>query len=268
MLKSRIRVLFLALNYIGVVRAMTTAGQTDDRYPESFDEKLDFCETVLAYRFRDRALLQRSLTHSSVANHRLNSNERLEFLGDAILGAIACEILYQKFPEEPEGELTRFKSALVSRQTCARISQRLELGRCLFLGKGLLTHDRIPSSILAGVLESVVAGVYLDGGWEAVRPFVERVIGVELDAITEEDQLGNFKSVLQQLAQKTCNVTPVYRLLDEKGPDHSKCFKMAAVIGGDVYPAAWGPNKKQAEQRAASNALSQLEGCEIPFAAE
>lgn len=238
---------------------------TQNEQPGTLDEKLAFCQSALTYDFRDLDLLERCLTHSSVATHRLASNERLEFLGDAILGGVVCELLYERFPEEPEGELTRLKSALVSRKTCAKISQQLGLELCLLLGKGLQTHERIPSSIIAAVFESLVAGVYLDGGHEAARELIRRLMERELDEITGEDGLRNFKSLLQQLAQRDANETPVYRLLDEKGPDHSKCFKVAAVIGATIFPAAWGNNKKQAEQRAARNALSQLEGSEIPY---
>lgn len=238
---------------------------TQHESPRTLDEKLAFCQQALGYAFRDRGLLERCLTHSSLASHRLASNERLEFLGDAILGAVVCEMLFRRFPEEPEGELTRLKSSLVSRRTCAKVSQQLGLERSLLLGKGLRTHERIPSSIIAAVFESLVAGVYLDGGHEAARELIERLMSAELDEIAEEDQLHNYKSLLQQHAQKAFNETPVYRLLDEKGPDHSKCFKVAAVIGATAYPPAWGNNKKQAEQRAACNALSELEGREIPY---
>jgi ribonuclease III len=242
--------------------------QLHDHPPWTLDEKLDACEAAVRYRFQDRVLLERCLTHSSVANQRLDSNERLEFLGDSVLGLIVCEMLYREFPEESEGELTRLKSALVSRRTCARVSVRHGLDRCLLLGKGLQMHGQIPPSVNAAVFESLVAGVYLDGGLEAARAFVGPIMAVELEAITEEDQLQNFKSLLQQHAQKEFNETPVYRLLDEKGPDHSKCFKITAVIGSQTFPAAWGTNKKQAEQRAARNAMAQLEGREAPYVAE
>ncbi|MFQ5732091.1 MAG: ribonuclease III [Planctomycetaceae bacterium] len=245
-----------------------TTGARDDEHPQTLDEKRAFAERALEHRFEDRELLHRCLTHSSVASVRLESNERLEFLGDAVLGLIVCEMLFREFPEEPEGELTRLKSALVSRQTCARITERMHLDRCLLLGKGLLAHDPIPSSINAAVFESLVAGVYLDGGMDAARTLIERVMEAELEAVTSQDQLRNFKSLLQQLAQKSCNEMPVYRLLDEKGPDHSKCFKVSAVVGSEVFPAAWGPNKKQAEQHAARNALLLLQGDETPGAAD
>ena len=231
----------------------------------ALEEKLAGCEAVLRYEFEDRRLLERCLTHSSVARTRLESNERLEFLGDAILGAIVCEMLYHRFPEEPEGELTRIKSSLVSRITCASISRQLGLQNFMLLGKGLNLGDAIPQSIMAAVFESLVAGVYLDGGWDAVRPFVEGVISVEIDRALELTHLKNFKSVLQQVSQKMYGETPVYRLLDEKGPDHSKCFKVSAAIGPQLFPAAWGPSKKEAEQRAALNALHEIEGKDAPY---
>ena len=247
---------------------MTTVGELENTGPTTLDEKMSVCERVLQYQFRDRELLQRCLTHSSIADQRLDSNERLEFLGDSILGVIVCEMLFHRFPEDAEGELTRLKSALVSRHTCARVSVRLGLDRCLLLGKGLMMRNGIPPSVNAAVLEALIAGVYLDGGLEAARTFIEHIMAEELDAVINEDQLQNFKSLLQQHAQKALNETPVYRLLDEKGPDHSKCFKIAAVIGTDIFSAAWGMNKKQAEQRAARNAMAQLNGDEIPYVAD
>jgi ribonuclease-3 len=234
----------------------------------SVDCLLDDCEEALQYRFHDRRLLERCLTHASVARTRLDSNERLEFLGDAVLGTIICERLYQQFPEYPEGELTRIKSVLVSRQTCAAVTERLGLERFLRLGKGIGAHDRIPSSILAGVIEALIAGVYLDGGLEAAREFIGRVMEPEVAQTTELSHGKNFKSLLQQLSQKSFGETPSYRLLDEKGPDHSKCFKIAAYIGPRGYPGAWGASKKEAEQRAACNALYEIQGDELPFASD
>jgi ribonuclease-3 len=232
------------------------------------DEVLDACEAAIEYRFRDRDLLRTCLTHASSANHRLASNERLEFLGDAILGAVVCEMLYHRFPEEPEGELTRVKSIVVSRSTCAKISLALDLPGFLLLGKGLMVHDSIPMSVAAAVFESLIAGVYLDGGLEPVRALIERAVGPEIELAGGVEHGRNFKSLLQQHAQKMLGETPVYRLLDEKGPDHSKCFKVAAVIGPQTFAPAWGANKKSAEQRAAQNALYELEGKPLPHAPE
>jgi len=230
----------------------------NNRRDRSIEHKMHECEKVLQYRFGDRQLLETCLTHASVSITRLASNERLEFLGDAILGVIVCEMLFHRFPEFPEGELTRIKSALVSRNTCADITEQLGLEAFLLLGKGIISHSKIPRSIMAAVFESLVAGVYLDGGLAAARQFVERVMNVELERVADLEHSKNFKSVLQQLSQKTFGETPVYRLLDEKGPDHSKCFEISAVIGPRTYAPAWGNSKKEAEQQAAQNALLEL----------
>lgn len=237
---------------------------TDTTDRSVIEAALDLCEASIQYRFQDRKLLERCLTHSSIARMRIDSNERLEFLGDAVLGMIVCEMLFQRYPQFTEGELTRIKSVLVSRTMCARIAEELDLGRSLLLGKGLTTFDSIPASILAAVVESLVAGIYLDGGLEAVRHFVERCIGPHVTEAVEPTGGKNYKSILQQLSQKSIGETPVYRLLDEKGPDHSKCFQVAAVIGARSFPAAWGPNKKEAEQRAARNALVVVQEEQIP----
>jgi ribonuclease III len=226
--------------------------------------QLEHCQDVLNYTFRDPTYLREALTHASSANHRLVSNERLEFLGDAILGAIVCELLFLKFPEYLEGDLTRIKSVVVSRRTCAKISQELGLDEFLVLGKGMGGHEETPSSALADVFESLIGAIYLDGGMEAAKRFIVRHIEAEIDA-AEGGGGVNYKSNLQQVAQRQFGETPSYHLLDEKGPDHSKCFKIAAQIGRQRYAPAWGRNKKDAEQRAAMNALSQLAGLAIPF---
>jgi ribonuclease III len=219
----------------------------------------------IGYQFKDEGLLSSALTHASGAEHRLASNERLEFLGDAILGAVVCEILFQQYPEYLEGDMTRIKSIVVSRQTCAKISEALGMQEFLILGKGMITHPSVPTSLLADVFESMVAAIYLDGGDAAARKFITGVIGPEIELAAEGETGSNYKSLLQQLAQRDHGATPTYQLLDEKGPDHSKCFKIAAQIGRDRYQPAWGRNKKEAEQRAARNALSQLSGNQPPY---
>ena len=226
---------------------------------------LEGCEQRIGYVFSDKNLLQAALTHASGAQHRLASNERLEFLGDAILGAVVCEQLFHLYPDYLEGDLTKIKSIVVSRQSCAKFSESLGMEEFLILGKGMSTHPRVPSSLLSDVFESLVAAIYLDGGAEAARQFVERHVAPEIEAAAEGEAADNFKSLLQQLAQREFGTTPAYRLLDEKGPDHSKCFKMAAQLGTNRYPAAWGRNKKEAEQRAAQNALCEISGEEPPF---
>jgi ribonuclease III len=231
-------------------------------------EILEECQKAIGYTFRQPELLRASLTHASGADTRLASNERLEFLGDAVLGLVTCEQLYLRFPDFQEGELTKIKSVVVSRRTCARLSRLLNLGDYLFLGKGMHIHTAVPASLLADVFESLVAAIYLDGGLEAARTFILRYVGPEIEAVAESAHGGNYKSLLQQVGQREFGATPQYHLLDEKGPDHSKCFKVAAVIGRHHFQGAWGRNKKEAEQKAAMNALAQISGEPVPFEAD
>ncbi len=238
------------------------AGSSLDR---DLSTLLDTCERRIGYCFRDKGLLRSALTHASGAEHRLASNERLEFLGDAILGAVVCEQLYRQYPDFLEGDLTKLKSIVVSRQTCARISEALGMQEFLILGKGMTTSPSVPPSLLANVFESLIAGIYLDGGDAAAREFISRYICPEIDLAAGGELGGNYKSLLQQLAQREYGTTPSYQLLDEKGPDHSKCFKISAQIGSNRFQAAWGRNKKEAEQRAARNALSELNHEAPPF---
>jgi ribonuclease-3 len=228
-------------------------------------EILEECQKTIGYRFSQPELLRGALTHTSGANTRLASNERMEFLGDSVLGLVTCEQLYLRFPDYQEGDLTKVKSAVVSRRTCARFSKELNLGDFLFLGKGMHGHAAMPSNLLADVYESLVAAIYLDGGLEAARAFILRQLGPEIEEVAEAAHAGNFKSVLQQVSQREFNATPLYVTLDEQGPDHGKCFKIAAEIGKYRYAGAWGRNKKEAEQRAAMNALAQINGDPIPF---
>jgi ribonuclease-3 len=231
-------------------------------------EILEECQKAIEYRFRKPKLLRVALTHASGADMRLASNERLEFLGDAVLGLVVCEQLFELFPNYQEGDLTKIKSAVVSRRACARISRQLNLGDFLFLGKGMNAHAAIPANLLADVFESLVAAIYLDGGLEAVREFILRYMLPEIEREAAGAQGSNFKSLLQQVAQRQFGSTPRYDLLDEQGPDHHKCFKVAAVIGKRPYAAAWGRNKKEAEQKAAMNALAQISGDPVPFEAD
>jgi ribonuclease-3 len=235
--------------------------------PEPPEESLlDHCQRTVGHRFADLSLLRAALTHASGADHRLASNERLEFLGDAVLGLIVCDLLYRGYPESLEGELTRIKSIVVSRQTCAEFSRTLGFDAYLTMGKGMTGHGPTPSSVLADVFESILGAVYLDGGMEAARRFLEPLVLPEIVAAVENQAGSNHKSTFQQVAQREYGATPTYFLLDEQGPDHSKCFKIAAQVGPHKFPPAWGRNKKEAEQRAALNALCQIAGEPIPFA--
>jgi ribonuclease-3 len=231
-------------------------------------EILEECQEAIGYSFRQPDLLRAALTHTSGANTRLASNERMEFLGDSVLGLVACEQLYLRFPDYQEGDLTKIKSVVVSRRTCARISKHLNLGDFLFTGRGMLDGATVPPSMLADVLESLIAAIYLDGGLDVAREFILRHLGPEIELVAESAHGGNFKSMLQQVAQREFGATPQYVMLDEKGPDHSKCFKVAAQIDRYTYVGAWGRNKKEAEQKAAMNALAQVNGDPIPFEAD
>jgi ribonuclease III len=223
------------------------------------------CQEAIGYKFRKPELLRSALTHTSGANTRLASFERLEFLGDAVLGLVCVEQLYHRFPEYQEGDMTKVKSAVVSRVACARFSQDLGLGEFLFLGRGMHTSGDLPSNMLADVFESVVGAIYLDGGMEAVQPFIVQFLDPEIDRVVRDAANNNYKSLLQQVAQREYGGTPRYQVLDEQGPDHHRSFKIAVIVGGHRFPAAWGPNKKVAESRAAQNALAEIQGQPIPF---
>jgi len=216
------------------------------------------CQERIGHQFRDLSILHAALTHASGAVHRLASNERLEFLGDAILGFIVCDTLYRLFPESLEGDLTRIKSVVVSRETCGRVSEQLGLTDFLIVGKGLAVNSAVPVSVLSDLFESVVAAIYLDGGIEPARRFVSRWMEPEIAQVSSGAQGANHKSLLQQLSQRDFGVTPTYEVMEESGPDHSKSFHVSAFIGERRYTPAWGRNKKEAEQRAASNALVEL----------
>jgi ribonuclease-3 len=221
-------------------------------------EDLEAVEPLLGYRFLNRDLLAAALTHASIAEHRLASNERMEFLGDAVLGLVICQELYGRFPDYLEGEMTRIKSVVVSRETCARVATRLGIMEHVSLGKGISDAAQMPSSLAACAYEAIVAAIYLDGGLEPARAFIVRDMAAEIERVIAGEHRLNYKSLLQQYAQRALGATPHYEVLDEKGPDHSKAFEVAVAVQGRRFPSAWGPSKKAAEQRAAMEALQAL----------
>ncbi|MBX3423642.1 MAG: ribonuclease III [Pirellulaceae bacterium] len=228
-------------------------------------ERLELCQQRIGYRFNDPQLLRSALTHASGVSCRLDSNERLEFLGDSILGFCICEQLFRQHSQYLEGELTQIKSAVVSRRVCARISHTMRLDECLILGRGVPQGLGVPKSLLSDVYEAIIAAIYLDGGMEAARSFILRTMDDELRHAVEGHSSGNYKSALQQLAQRDQGPSPVYRLIDETGPDHSKQFQIAVEIKKRRFSPAWGRTKKEAEQRAAGNALAELENRQPPY---
>ena len=232
---------------------------------ELIDEQavLDECQESIGYRFSRPELLRAALTHTSGANTRAGSNERLEFLGDSVLGLVTCTLLYERFPDYQEGDLTKVKSVIVSRRTCATFSESIGLGEYLFTGKGMPAGSQVPMNMLADVFEALVAAIYLDGGYDAADDFVRDFIEPEIDKVATEAVSLNAKSRLQTLAQRLFGDTPRYIVLDEQGPDHDRCFKVSAEIAGRYYPPVWGRTKKQAELMAATSALATMSG-ELP----
>ncbi len=225
-----------------------------ERSNSDLEDLLQRCESRIAYSFADRRLLRRCLTHSSSAETRLDSNERLEFLGDAVLGLVICEYLFLTYPDQREGQLTQMKSQLVSRAICARVARKLELNELILVGRGL---NHIPESILSAVVESLIAGIYMDGGLQAARQFILMAFSDEL-ALCHPEETDNYKSQLQEQTQRFHSVTPDYLVVEERGPDHAREFRIAARIGTTTYDAAWGRSKKEAEQQAARLALEAI----------
>ena len=219
---------------------------------------IDRCQDAIGYRFKNPMLLNAALTHASIAATRLDSNERMEFLGDSILGMVVCRYLYDNYPEYLEGALTKIKSSVVSRKTCAEIAEKIGLPQFLFLGNGITARAKLPMSLSAAVFEAMIAALALDAGTEKTAEFILRHMVPYIDAAVASEHQYNYKSQLQQYSQKTKGLTPLYEMLDEKGPDPSKCFEVAVRIDNHRFPSAWGTSKKEAEQKAALNALVEL----------
>ena len=218
-------------------------------------------EAALGYKFHNITLLQNALTHSSYANERwhnsLLSNERLEFLGDSILGMVVAEYLFVNFPDRPEGELTRMRADMVCETSLATIANRIDLGKHLLLGHGEERFGgRSRASILADAMESVIAASYLDGGMEAAKGIITRFVlcNVPVSKLQNTD----YKTALQELVQQKKNQTLCYRLVGESGPDHDKVFTAQVLLNDQVVGEGTGSSKKRAEQDAARTALEKL----------
>lgn len=229
------------------------------------NELLESCQTKIGYQFKNESLLKMALTHSSGAELPNLSNERLEFLGDAVLGYIICEIAFMRHPNEREGGLTKMKSAIVSRVSCHQIAKRLDLEKYLILGRGLNGSQKLPHSLLSNVVESLIAAIYLDGGIDAAYDFIEEHFGPEIEKFGVDGDMDNFKSTLQKQSQKMLGQTPLYKVLKVCGPEHHRSFQVSVQIGAQAYHSAWGTTKKEAEQRAAENAMAILNGDEPPY---
>ena len=218
-------------------------------------------ENAIGYRFKNITLLQNALAHSSYANERwhnsLKSNERLEFLGDSILGMVVAEYLYRNFPNRLEGDLTRMRADMVCEQSLAMIAERIGLGKHLLLGNGEEAGGgRTRNSILADAVESVIAACFLDGGMEPARAFINTFV---LTAVpVRKLRNADYKTALQELVQQKKNQVLSYELVEQSGPDHDKHFVVQVSLNGEVAGHGEGKSKKRAEQDAARNAIEKL----------
>ncbi len=226
-------------------------------------------EKLLGYRFRHKELLKNALTHKSYANERrlasIDHNERLEFLGDAVLELVVSDLLMENFPDAPEGELSKIRASLVNEKTLAGVAKDHELGRFLFLGKGEeMGQGRAKPSLLADALEAVLGAIYRDRGFKKAYKVI-RAIALELfDQVGTEGFYRDFKTLLQERAQILFKTVPKYKLVQELGPDHDKTFEVSLMIRGEVYGTGLGKSKKGAEQSAARQALLELEKIPVP----
>jgi ribonuclease-3 len=220
-------------------------------------------EQKLGVEFRDKSLLHRALIHRSYLNEHpsfpLEDNERLEFLGDAVLDFVTGEYLYHRFPELREGPLTSLRSALVRRDTLAHFARQLDLGHYLLMGHGEAeSGGRERSATLCAAFEALVGALYLDQGLESLHGLLEPLVAPEVAHILRDETHKDAKSLLQELAQGRVHRTPRYMTVDARGPDHAKTFTVQVSIGGVVYGEGYGPSKQHAAQAAAQDALERL----------
>ncbi len=228
---------------------------------------LDKLEELLGYRFQERKWLTAALTHRSWANENREEgrgdNEKLEFLGDAVLGLAVGHMLMERYPKLREGQLSVTRSQVVSEAGLNALAADLRLGDWLYLGKGEeRSGGRYKPSILADAFEAVIAAVYLDGGFSAVWELIARIFKDSIESV-EKTGFSDFKTRLQELAQAKLKATPVYRVVDTRGPDHAKVFEVSVEIAGQEWGRATGHSKKRAEQFAAANAAFRLEAISV-----
>lgn len=229
---------------------------------EKMIENISNIEERIGYKFKNKSLLILAFVHRSFVNENRSiineHNERLEFLGDSVLGVLIAEFLYKDFPEKPEGELSHLRSRLVEANSCIMYMQKLDLEKYLLLSKGEKMNDgRGRESILSDLLEAIIGAVYLDGGISAAKTFLFQNFAKEIYKIIEQP-LKNWKAELQDFAQKKHQQTPRYEVLHETGPDHSKTFEVSVYIDGKEIATGKGPSKKEAQQEAAFIAFSKI----------
>lgn len=234
--------------------------------PASGSDPLRELECLLGYHFQDRTLLRRSLTHRSFVNEnegqKLRHNESMEFLGDAVLGFVISARIFDRFPDCNEGDLSKLKAYLVSAVNLLHLAERIQLGAFLQLGRGEdKTGGRTKRAIVVDAYEALLGAIYLDGGIEAAAAFLERQLGALIDSLDQHHlSYGDFKSALQERLHDIGRPEPVYRVVDEIGPDHRKVFVVEVMVGEEVIARSSGRTKKEAQQEAARLAIESLNG--------
>ena len=223
-------------------------------------KSMDELQERIGYRFKNKNLLRQALTHSSYANEKhmskLSDNERLEFLGDAVLEIVSSEFLFQNYPKMPEGDLTKLRASIVCEPTLALCTKEMDLGKYLFLGKGEdMTGGRKRKSILSDALEALIGSIYLDGGFASAKEFILRFI---LTDIEHKQLFYDSKTILQEIVQAEFKEELSYRIIAETAPDHDKLFEVEALIGEQVIGTGEGRTKKSAEQEAAYHGILKL----------
>lgn len=224
------------------------------------NRKLEKLEQVIGYRFRDKTLLSHAMTHSSYANERhwekARNNERLEFLGDAVLELVSSDFLFQKSGQMPEGEMTRTRASMVCEQALAYCAGEIHLGEYLLLGRGEeATGGRERSSVVSDAMEALIGSIYLDGGFASAKEFIHKFI---LNDMEHKKLFYDSKTILQEIVQSRCEEGLSYQLLREEGPDHNKMFEVAAKIGEKEIGRGTGRTKKAAEQLAAYRGILKI----------
>lgn len=228
-------------------------------------DKLCEFEELIGYNFTNKENLMLALTHSSYANeyknHNLKSNERLEFLGDAVLNIIVSELIYLNYPDLTEGEMSKLRASVVCEPALMECSNTIRTGDFLLLGKGEdLTGGRKRPSILSDAFEAIIGAIYIDGGFDEAKKFALKHISVLIDKSMKGLMSGDYKTMLQEIVQKKGEVKIIYEIIDEKGPDHDKLFVSQVIISGVPAGIGKGKSKKEAEQNAAKVALAKIRG--------
>lgn len=224
-------------------------------------DNLALLQERIGYSFRDVALVRQAVTHRSYLNENpswpVGHNERLEFLGDAVLELVTTEQLYGRFPDKPEGEMTNWRAALVNANMLAEIAGDFDLNSFVLLSRGEARDTgRARQYILANAMEALIGAIYLDGGYSAAKAFVERFVLSRLEEVFSKKLFRDAKSQLQEEAQDRLGITPKYEVLDEWGPDHARQFRIGVMFGAEIVGQGEGPSKQDAQQRAAEDALA------------